>query len=300
MNTQVYFNDGCIKQKDYLYIASKLYAVDSDSYDFSRMFIFKYGQWSHHNLDWNVRSVCYLPATDSAYALSDQGWVSEGNKHGFTQEKIYDAGTYHDHELGVVKQIKGIAGQLYVCGDQGQVYKKLSNGWQHIDDGILDRKISVDALDLNSIDGSSDSDIYVAGQRGRICHFNGSVWNELDSPTNQHLERVLSISKDEIYFCGKNGVLLKKYKDTFIDYTSSEVTIDFWGITIFQEKIYLAALDGIYLLNDQTINKLDLGLGEIDAYRLDANHEILWSFGVNDLLYFDGTKWERLLHPDNP
>jgi hypothetical protein len=39
---------------------------------------------------------------------------------------------------------------------------------------------------------------------------------------------------------------------------------------------------------------------EIDGYRLDARDGQLWSFGVEDLAWFDGKKWKRLKHPDNP
>ena len=35
------------------------------------------------------------------------------------------------------------------------------------------------------------------------------------------------------------------------------------------------------------------------GYRLHTRDGMLWSFGQDDLVFFDGTKWERIICPDN-
>ena len=37
----------------------------------------------------------------------------------------------------------------------------------------------------------------------------------------------------------------------------------------------------------------------VDAYHLDSRKGILWSFGEEDLAFFDGNTWTRIIHPDN-
>jgi hypothetical protein len=290
----VYFNDGCVKESSYVFIASKLHSVNPDEYDFSRLYFHKIPGWGRQDLNRNVVSVCYLANPNSFQALSEDGEVTSYDPQGSTSASIADVEKY-----GAVSQIRTIEGVLYVCGMQGQVYRRGSSGWVHIDKGILDPKVSARALHLNSIDGTSGKDIYVVGFGGRILHYNGKTWTELPSPTNLHLERVHCVAPGETYVCGNNGTFLK-ITPQGIENHSIELEDHFWGLTSFQGKVYLATLEGLYVFDGSTVEEVDTGLEPaIGGYRLDARDGQLWSFGVDDLAFFDGKSWTRVIHPDN-
>lgn len=297
---KVYFNDGCVKAKEGIYLSSKLHSLDPDKYTFSRMFFYKSGQWGRHDLEWNVTSVCYFREIDAFCALSVEGDVSIATtKDGYQTEKIPDAGVRDG--LAAVNQICQIGKRLYVCGDQGQVYRRDDAGWVHFDDGLLERKISASALCLNSIDGSSEEDLYVVADRGRVFHFDGSRWTELDSPTNQHLERVCCVTPGEFYVCGKNGTFFKGSPNGFEDFSVRDVKEYFWDVQYYDNKVYLATLKGLFEFDGSSVNPLKTGLApEIGGYRLAAGDGVLWSFGADDLASFDGKAWAQLKHPDNP
>jgi hypothetical protein len=36
-----------------------------------------------------------------------------------------------------------------------------------------------------------------------------------------------------------------------------------------------------------------------DAHHLSTNGRVLWSIGENDLVVFDGSRWTRVIYPDN-
>lgn len=292
----IYFVDGCVREEGYIFLSARLKSVDADEYDFTRTFSSRIPTWGHWDLNWNVLSVCHATSSDLLCALSDKGDVRISKPAvSSIEEKITDV-----ESLGAVKQIREIGGLLHVCGDQGQVYRRQSDGsWVHIDDGILDREIKVDALDLNGIDGTSLEDIYVVGMKGRILHFDGSAWTELDSPTNLHLERVHCVSPDEAYACGNRGTFLRITKQGIED-LSLDLEDHFWGLTAFQGQIYLATLKGLFVYDGTSVEPVETGLEPpIGGYRLDACETQLWSFGVDDLAYFDGTTWTRVQHPDN-
>lgn len=293
-----YYNDGCVRTRETVYLSTKLHSVNADEHDFSRLNYYKDGNWNYYDVEWNVISVCYFSTDDSLWALSEQGDLLFTSKSGFQRERIAGAGTYEG--IGAVKQIRQIGHHLYVCGDQGQVYRRNGTGWHHIDDGLLDTKISVTALNLNSIDGTNEDDLYVVGFHGRIYHFNGKRWTRLDSPTNSHLERIRVVSADEVYICGKAGVLLKGNKNGFQDISATDMKDHFWGLEYFQGKVYLAALDALFVYDGGNIIPLKTGLKKsIGGYRLDARDGVLWSFGVDDLAVFDGIKWSKIRDPDN-
>lgn len=299
----VYFVDGCVIEHDYIYIASKLKSLDAEEYDYSRMSFLDGDKWIYHDLEWDVVSVCVKSKTKNESrkycALSAQGEIEFQYPGGVDLEKISDAGTYEG--LGAVKQIKYIGEYLFVCGDQGQVYQRMGEGkWKHIDEGILDRNISASALDLNSIDGSSEDDIYTVGFHGKIFHRSDSKWYEIDSPTNAHLERVKCVSSEEVYICGNNGVFLKGNKDGFKDLSLSGMTDNFWGLEYFNGKVYLATLNDLYVYDGNELSPITTGLkSKVGGYRLDAGDGVLWSFGVDDLAYCDGLNWTKVDHPDN-
>lgn len=291
----VFFNDGCVRRADYAYISGKLKSVNHDEFDHSRLFYYKAPQWGRQDLNWNVVSVCCWPEPDSLHALSEHGDVQFAQAKPFT-ERIADV-----EKFGAVSQIRAIAGKLYVCGMHGQVYRRDGeNLWVHIDRGILQPETPVKGgLHLNGIDGVAPNDIYVVGHAGRILHYDGSTWTSLASPTNLHLERVHCAAPGETYACGNNGTFLK-ITPQGIENHSIELADHFWGLSSFQGKVYLATLKGLYVFDGKTLDELDTGLeAAIGGYRLDARDGQLWSFGVDDLAYFDGKTWTRVIHPDN-
>jgi hypothetical protein len=295
----VYFNDGCVRSREYVYISAKLHSIDPNKHDFSRMYFYKSGQWGRHDLEWNVNSVCYFDEQDALYALSVQGDISIATQQGFRTEKIPGAGTYEG--FASIKQIRQIGKKLYVCGDQGQVYRLDKSGWVHFDNGLLDQKISASALDFNSIDGCCEDDLYAVGYHGRIFHYNEQGWTELESPTNAHIECIRCINSDEFYFCGNNGLFFKATKSGFYDFSLEGLKEHFWGLEYFQGKVYLATLSKLYVFDGASVKPITTGLEpNIGGYKLAARDDMLWSFGVNDLAFFDGKVWNRLKHPDNP
>lgn len=299
----VYFVDGCVIDKKYIYFASKIKSLDHSEVDHSRLFFLYNDEWFFHDLEWDVVSLCLKSKNNDEprkfCALSMQGDIEFQYLGGVDIERIPDAGTYEG--LGAVKQLREIGDHLYVCGDQGQVYKRIGNElWEHIDDGLLNRNISASALDLNSIDGTSDNDIYVVGFHGKIFHRDGLTWRELVSPTNAHLNRIKCVSIDEVYICGYKGVFLKGNKDGFEDLSVLGLEDNFWGVEYYRGNVYLATLKGVYVYDGVNVEPIKTGLKpEIQGYRLDVKDGVLWSFGVDDLAYYDGIKWARVDHPDN-
>lgn len=70
--------------------------------------------------------------------------------------------------------------------------------------------------------------------------------------------------------------------------------------------MYLASNLGLFIYdpNDHEagIQKVvtDLHPDLQDANIVDSYDKVLWSIGPKDIARFDGKKWERIHHPDNP
>jgi len=297
----VQFADGCVIEKDYVYIGAKLDELDPAEYDFSRMYFYFKDRWVHHDLEWDVRSVCLRMNAPKRQccALSLQGEVEFQQVGGAKIEQIPGAGTLDG--AGAMSQIREVGKDLVACGYNAQVYHRARSGWTSIAQNLPSFiKGKSGSVNLNSIDGTSLKDLYAVGYHGRIFHYDGKAWQELESPTNVHLERV-RVHEGLAYVCGNKGTFLTGDSSGFTVHPSSGVKEDFWGIEVFRSRVYLAGLQRVYMWDGKTIAPVKTGLKpEIGGYRLDARDGVLWSFGTKDLAWTDGKKWHRLSHPDNP
>lgn len=293
MNAHQYLIGGALSARDCLRLAT---APSTEDRSFtSYLQIWTGDVWQQHELDGELISITSHDAADCVVALTSEGDVYQISAVGqVTQETIPDTGLRSD--MGALFRIREIAGHLHACGLQGQVFRRDDDGWRHLDGGILDRRISPSALHLNDIDGTALDDLYTIGFTGRIHRFDGRRWTELDSPTNQNLERVTCTHDGTVYIAGMRGTLLRGRGDHFVDLSSDLVTEDFWGMAEFQGRIYLASFDDLYVLTDDAILPVRTGLApRIPGHRLEARGDFLWSFGAYDIVFFDGDDWYPFL-----
>jgi hypothetical protein len=231
------------------------------------------------------------------YLLGRRGEVITAAKGQTKTEIIPDANTY-----GYLNQIRLIGDKLYICGYAGQVYRHGRSGWQHIDGGLLESPESKSHIDLASIDGTSEGDVYAVGNKGTVAHFDGTSWTMLDPHTALYLTWVRCTPSGDVYICGFKGTLLRYSKGKWDMLTSPSIKDDFWCVELFQNKIYVSSLTQVFVLNGNQLERSDAAKAtpEPDCFRLDAIDGVLWSFGERYVSFFTGKKWTYIEHPDNP
>ena len=299
--SRVQFMDGVAIEEDgvRIFIAGDL---QSGNYNLSRLFYFEGGNnWIYFDVATVVVAVCLVAKPKrTCLAVGRDGlvWVAVRGSAPFL-EHIADAGTGKG-KYGYLSQIREIGGEVYACGDEGQVYKRGSNGWLHFDKGVLETRERKQPNCHNGIDGTGPDDIYVVGEYGRIFHFDGKKWTRVGAQTNSHLERVRCVNPDEVYVCGADGVLLRGNRQGWIEIGDPDMTDHIWDLEYFGKKLYLAVEDTLMVHDGKTLEPVDTKLDPpIDAHRLSSRKGILWSFGEDHLAYFDGSQWTRVVHPDN-
>jgi hypothetical protein len=81
---------------------------------------------------------------------------------------------------------------------------------------------------------------------------------------------------------------------------------NFYSLCKFNECIYLASAPKLFMYDP---NQPELGIQEVetglvpevqDSHIVNSKDGVLWSIGFKDIVKFDGEKWERIHHPDNP
>lgn len=321
----VTFSAGCAIENDCLYLAAKPDKLDAED-EFARMFFFDAQNtaqpWVHHDLaDWQIVSVCVASRSGASgreyCALSRHGDVEFTWVGGKRIEHIDGAGLRRVTPpiYGYVKAIRELAGNLYVVGSGGQVYRRNGGQWNGIADALrkpaVAPKSAVDAAGLDiggkefsDIDGVAGDDLYVVGGNGEIFHYDERSWAECEAEApSRPLTCVRAVSTSEIWVCGFGGVLLRGNARTgFSSAGSCSEILLFSSLAVLAGRVYLASNKGIFALSDDgIIRRVKTGLvPEVDdANIIDVKDGILWSIGYKDIVSFDGTRWRRLEHPDN-
>jgi hypothetical protein len=298
----VHFADGCVIERDYFYVAAQADGLDPEAYEFTRMFFNDRGEWIHHDLEWDVRSVCVRRAHEPRQyvAMSLQGELEYQFVGGHHLERIPDAGTREG--AGAMSQIREVGDHLVACGYGGQVYWRSPSGWEALGGGLAAFGSDRGEVHLTSLDGTGLDDVTAVGFHGRIFHFDGRAWTELESPTAEHLERV-RVAEGRVWICGNHGTVLQGDRSGFTPLPIPGFSAHLWDIARFQGKTYVAHLQGLLVHDGERWAPVDLGLADSglpeDGYRLDAADGVLVSFGPKRVACFDGRTWTAFPHPDN-
>lgn len=298
--TRVQFLEGYVLAKDWIVIAARPVVLD-DEEELTRFYTFDRGQWMHFDFDITVTSVCATAEKPkNIFLLGWNGRIVRIVRGQPAEERILGAGL-DDEGLGYVMNMRNVAGELYVCGSGGQVYRRTARGWVHADDGVLDAKGATKVTELNCIDGTSSQDLYTVGDGGLIFHYQGRKWNRLSPPVNRDLHWLKSVSDDEVYVCGASGTFLRGSGADWEVIAVPDDAQDLWCVESLNDTVYLASDNGLLEFDGKKVGWVKTGMKKkVDGNRLHANDGVLWSVGTDHLCFFDGKNWTYVNHPDNP
>jgi hypothetical protein len=300
-NQGVYFIDGCLGRRHVVGIVAGLIQHD-DAVEFTRFYTYNHdtATWLHTNWEHAIVSVAYtrVGADWTWHLLSKRGVLIQGTAAGVRTLTIPDAGT-GPGRLGYVNQVRIIDRDLYVCGFRRQVYRLEGASWVKLHQGIL-ADSAEHTFGFQSIDGTSANDLYAVGFKGELFHYDGRAWQKIELPTAVDLNRVRCVAPNLIYACGDAGVVVHGDGTAWQVVSDPAMSRDLWGLEVVDGTVFLAALDGLYRLDGSRVVAIETGLQPPPTgYRLTAHDGLLWSVGHRDLAFFDGSKWERVICPDN-
>lgn len=324
----MYYLDGVVVSSDFVFVATQLESLDPRETAHTRCSSYNPAEqelpFGYFDLEDNIVSVhAYrkLPEDKKRFVcLGSQGAVHfvRGSTREVRTELLPGAGLVDGNFGGLMTNIREIGGQLWTCGQHGQVYRRFGvDDWRRSDEGIRvqvnpeeygpDRisemlDIMSSAPMLSCIDGTADSDVYVVGLQGFLAHFDGSKWTKIELPVDEHLEWVRCVTEGEVWVCGHNGTLLRgDAKSGFKSVSGPDDHQTFVCLAKFNKCVYVSAEEGLFQYDGEKISQVKTSLKPDiqDAWRLDYADGVMWSIGVTDLVRFDGKNWARVHHPDN-
>jgi len=244
----------------------------------------------------------------------------------FPREKIPGAGisSPDSERWGRMAHLRVIGDHLYACGDGGQIYGRAggafgSGQWRPLDPALLvDPAARVDWLlrragaapvaheVFTCVNGPREDELYVVGTHGAILAWDGAAFTTLPKLTDATLTRVLVEDDERIWICGRGGTLLRgNRRDGFRDVGPAGGNQAFTSMARFDDELYLASIAtprGLFVYDRGRCRQVASGLEPdiADAHTVESMGGALWVVGSKDILRFDGARWERIDHVDNP
>ncbi len=281
--------------------------------------------------EWPTVSLCAIPGDmTQLMAIGEAGQVFLRGA-GEEREEVIVKGDEGPATRGPLRCVRAIAGQVIVVGSDRQVYRRKGpSRWETLDLGArpdtvvaqvvekpADKKKSgekagraprakpgppakrtssaASSIGFEAVDGFLATEMYAVGRRGAIWQFDGTRWQERESPTEESLTQLSCAADGQVYAAGEKGVLVRGRHDRW-EKLPTGVTQTITGLRLFDGKIYVATEKGVFCHDGDKLVALPLPKKDPPKTfnALDVTRGALWSIGPKDIFTYDGKTWTRI------
>jgi hypothetical protein len=296
------FTGVLVHRRNHVYVSCVSDELAEQNIDHAAILRWLDGNWAHRTIDTAVRGMSVLNGTKPTLLnMGIDGKIIEFTFPGENVEFV-DASDDGPNDLLNLRCMRHLGNHIYVAGMGRRVYRREGVGlWTAIDSGVLVPRTQRNrGVGFNAIDGLSADAIYAVGYGGEIWRYDGQVWDQQDSPTNIALTCVRCVNPKTVYAAGLVGVVLRTVDGNWESIDHGATEDDFWGMTVFQGRVYLAAYAGLFVIDGDNVVPVDMNLRRtLSTAYLDANDGVIWSVGQKDLAYSeDGATWTEVAGPN--
>ncbi|MBU1320332.1 MAG: hypothetical protein KKG33_13565 [candidate division Zixibacteria bacterium] len=215
------------------------------------------------------------------YAAGDDGVVLAKSGTGWRQ--------MHQKNDNVILELWGTSGNAIFAAAGSKILQFNGSAWSvsyHTDDTLAN---------YVSIWGQSPWDVYAAGDNGKVIHFDGAAWRELDTGSNKHIAAIRGTRDGLIFTAGEEGTILR-YDGTNWAQIFSDSRYYFLGLLVKEpNRIIAIGQNGVAIHYDGVswVTRLkDTGIDLIDIWGVRSD-EVLAVGRGGTILFFNGSYWTR-------
>jgi len=200
---------------------------------------------------------------------------------------------------GAVMRLKMIDGWLYACGGGRSLGKRLDDdNWQSLTyTGDIDSKEKDSDRGFDDFDGFSESDIYAAGGRGDVWHFDGTDWKQLPFPSKMEITTVTCGGDGLVYISGGKGELWAGREDRWEQIQGPELEHSFTETVWYEDRLWAANHDGLWTVENKTVTDADVPddvKRECTGY-LSAGDGVLLTAGPGGAAFLEDGQWTTIV-----
>jgi hypothetical protein len=202
-----------------------------------------------------------------------------------------------------IRSVRCISGRGYAAAGGQKIFRRKDIGvWEPLPrEGLPVKKPGAVLEGFADVDGFSESDIYAAGDRGNVWHFDGKSWHSCNFPEKKDLFGICCGGDGRVYVCGKDDLfyVLSDGKWSKIHDGTPHTYHPFKTMRWFAEKLWVAAEFKLgHVIDGKLLDAVHNG-EKIGAYEyLDERDGVLVLASSSGWVrLFDGDKFHTLVRP---
>lgn len=153
--------------------------------------------------------------------------------------------------------------------------------------------------DLSRLFAFAADDIWLAGERGQLSHFDGENWSQASQPTSYDFRTVWGSAPNDVWVAGGLSALIHFDGEVWRDYSVPEI-VSFWSIWgSARDDVWAAGLSGcLYHFDGDAWTPVDLGMQDVHFYSVwgTARNDV-WIGTAAGFLHYDGEDWTPVSSP---
>lgn len=198
-----------------------------------------------------------------------------------------------------VKSIR--KGHAIAVGTRRKVYlRKAASKWVQLDNGLFSQgnKTDLEHAGFHDIDGFSENDMYACGGTADLWHFDGTLWTQVDLPTNAVLENICCAEDGRVYITTNRREILRGRGATWEIIEQQQTTEVLESIVCNNGKVLVSTVSEIYIVDGTEFRVANLGTPAMNSKaHLAVGDGILVVGGRDEATMFDGHSWSIILEP---
>lgn len=289
---------GCAPFQDLVFCAKQVDRLADDDKANSVFLAMDGGDWLGYDeaVGWSALDMATLKVGEASRTVVGLGpageyWELDSASTAESTGRISDK-RVTTRALGVIEQT------IYASGMGRVVLRRDGPGkWRSMGPDVP-RPKDLTVVGFEAIGGYSGKEIYATGWLGEIWRFNGSSWEQVDSPVSTTLNALTCTDDQDVFIVGDNGLMLRGRGDSWsvLETGRKENLRD---VATHEGQIYVSTDFRILKLTAKgLVNETDFAVKKdvpATCLHLLPAADGLISMGPKDLFKRHGGPWERIV-----
>ncbi len=249
-------------------------------------------KWSHSELTGFGRLMCGATSFPQSKFVSvdSSGQVYALGGGSAEVEQNIPGGAGKGPSRGAVTRLKQIDGWLYGCDNSRSLFKRVDrNQWIEIGPLPPTKKGRSD------FDAFSETDIYAAGGRGDVWHYDGTAWCRIPFPSKMWIESVCCGQDGYVYIGAQSGSVFQGRGDVWKLIHEGDISLPFKDMVWFGDRVYATNDYGLWEIKDGIVKPSEAPIEITNCSgNLSVGDDVMLLAGHYGAALHDGTGWTRL------
>lgn len=158
------------------------------------------------------------------------------------------------NDFNIVSRIKTFNGHAFLSGGVRSFAKRIGpdtyESHRHLISGIPHGHPDFLRDGFDDFDMFAEDDIYAAGGKGDVWHFNGKTWRQIPLPTNAWLQTVCCGGDGNVYISGYEGLTFMGRGDSWKQIHSGGVYLGWRDMVWFEDRAWATSENGLWTIQD--------------------------------------------------